>query len=154
MNKFLTTMGMVLILTISVWAKVEKTYGDIQISSKDIVSVYDGDTFTINIPNYPEIIGNHISVRIDGIDTPEMKSHSVELKKKANEAKQFTSKSLKSAKIIILHNVKRDKYFRIDADVLVDGVSLTQLLIENKLGYSYDGGTKDKENEQAKELAI
>jgi endonuclease YncB( thermonuclease family) len=49
---------------------------------------------------------------------------------------------VKSAKIITLHNIGRDKYFRINADVLVDGKSLGAELIKNKLALPYFGDTK------------
>ena len=61
---------------------------------------------------------------------------------KAKEARDFVKAMLSNAKEITLANVTRDKYFRVLADVYVDGVSLSELLIENKLAFSYDGGTK------------
>ncbi|CAC9586898.1 hypothetical protein [Bathymodiolus heckerae thiotrophic gill symbiont] len=39
-------------------------------------------------------------------------------------------------------NLQRGKYFRVVANVLVDGVSLEQELLDNKLAYRYDGGRK------------
>jgi len=41
-----------------------------------------------------------------------------------------------------LHNLGRDKYFRVLADVMIDGKNLTDLLIKKGLGKPYDGGTK------------
>ena len=39
-------------------------------------------------------------------------------------------------------NLQRGKYFRVVANVLVDGVSLEQELLDNELAYRYDGGKK------------
>ncbi|SMN17434.1 hypothetical protein CRYPA_1695 [uncultured Candidatus Thioglobus sp.] len=39
-------------------------------------------------------------------------------------------------------NLQKGKYFRVVANVLVDGVSLGQELLDNKLAYRYDGGRK------------
>jgi len=119
------------------------TYGNISISSKDIVKVYDGDTFYCNIPNYPDIVGKNISVRVYGIDTPEIKGKTKHEKELALKAKTVTLCCLKNAKVIELRNMRRDKYFRILAEVYVDGKSLKDILITEKLGREYYGKTKE-----------
>jgi endonuclease YncB( thermonuclease family) len=57
-------------------------------------------------------------------------------------ARDEVARLLKSAKVINLHNPKRDKYFRIVADVEFDGESLSVFLLNRGLAVSYDGGTK------------
>ncbi len=52
---------------------------------------------------------------------------------------------LRGAKVIELRNMKRGKYFRIVADVLVDDVNLSEILVDSKLAVRYDGGTKTKD---------
>lgn len=110
----------------------------------EIISVYDGDTFRANLDtnNMSEIISKNISIRIYGIDTPEMRGTSKRLKKKAIIARDYVSKRLREGDSIILKNVQRGMYFRIIAEVEIDGVSLTQELID--LGYAkpYFGGSK------------
>jgi len=49
---------------------------------------------------------------------------------------------LKDAEQVDLKNIERGKYFRIVADVFVDGESLSDLLIEAGMAVPYDGGTK------------
>ena len=44
--------------------------------------------------------------------------------------------------MIKLTNLQRGEYFRVVANVVVDGVSLERELLDNKLAYRYDGGTK------------
>ena len=51
---------------------------------------------------------------------------------------------LRAAKKIELRNMKRGKYFRIVADVYVDGMSLAQMLLEAGLAKPYDGRKKPK----------
>ena len=63
-------------------------------------------------------------------------------KDKGNEAKLFVEEMLKNGKVINLHNLDKDKYFRIVADVKVDGKSIGEALVENGHAYPYDGGTK------------
>ena len=38
----------------------------------EVINVYDGDTFRVNIDEFPPIIGENIAIRILGIDTPEI----------------------------------------------------------------------------------
>ncbi len=109
-----------------------------------ITSIYDGDTFRANIKDYPPIVGHRMSIRINGIDTPEMKAKCAKEKKLAREAKQLTVSKLRNAKKIELKNIKRGKYFRLVADVYVDGVNLADLLKKKGLAVNYDGGKKSR----------
>lgn len=106
------------------------------------VGNYDGDTIKVNIPNTHPLIGENISVRVLGLDTPEMKGKGPCEKRRATEARELVKTTLIHAKQINLLNVQRDKYFRILAEVVADGVSLKDLLLKKQLAYGYDGGTK------------
>jgi len=68
--------------------KAEKDYGTVAVD--EIVSVYDGDTFTVNIKSWPKIVGDHIGIRVNGIDTPELKGSSAKVKAAAEKAKNET----------------------------------------------------------------
>ncbi|WP_241086003.1 thermonuclease family protein [Candidatus Vondammii sp. HM_W22] len=63
--------------------------------------------------------------------------------KLARRAKKHTVAFLLSGGRVELRNIKRGKYFRIVADVYVDGKSLTKSLLNAGLGYPY-GGKKKK----------
>jgi endonuclease YncB( thermonuclease family) len=123
------------------WAGAdEQTYEDAIIS--EITSIYDGDTFRANIPGWPPIIGNRISIRVNGVDTPELRGHCDREKQLAREAKEYVVTALRSAKQVELKNIRRGKYFRILADVFADGESLAAGLLRRGLAVPYDGGTK------------
>ncbi len=107
---------------------------------------YDGDTITFKIPNVHPLLGENISVRIAGIDTAETRGKSPCEKDSARVSKRLVESKLRQAKSIELKNVQRDKYFRILAEVYVDGHSLKDALIQNHLAISYDGGRKNKVN--------
>lgn len=107
---------------------------------------YDGDTITFDIPNTHPLLGKKISVRVLGVDTPEIKTKNKCEKARAIEAKKIVEAALKKAKRIDLENIQRDKYFRILADVKLDGISLSQLLLTGGFAYSYTGGTKELPN--------
>ncbi|MFA5866058.1 MAG: thermonuclease family protein [Phycisphaerae bacterium] len=120
----------------------EKTYGDAIV--QEVTSIYDGDTFTVNIKDYPPIIGDRISVRVYGIDCPELKDKRSAIRDLALRAKQATVAELRGAKVIKLKNVRRDEHFRILAEVEVDGHSLGKALLDGGYAKPYDGGTKTK----------
>ena len=132
-----------LICVMPVTALADKTYGSVTIA--EITSIYDGDTFRANIPDYPPIIGQHIGIRIKGVDTPEMRGQCEQEKNMARKAKQYTVTTLRNAKTIELRNMQRGKYFRIVADVYADGQSVGEGLVREGLAVVYDGGKKVKD---------
>ena len=107
-----------------------------------LIRVHDGDTFTADVPAFPPVVGEHIGIRLNGIDTPEMNDKRPEIKALALKAKLVLTDSLKNAKKIIITDVQRDKYFRLDAVVIADGVNLNQHMIKLELAKPYDGGKK------------
>ena len=107
---------------------------------------YDADTITFNIPGTHPLIGKKINIRVSGVDTPEIRTKNKCEKSKARNAKKLVSNLLKNSTRIDLENIKRGKYFRIVADVVIDGKSLKNYLLKNGFAYSYQGGTKKKMN--------
>lgn len=110
-----------------------------------VLSVYDGDTFKVNLPCTQDIFCRDISVRVYGIDTPEIKTKNSCEKKKAKEAQNLT-KNILSKGVVVLKNCKRDKYFRLLCEVSVlgknQGYDLSEELIDNNLAVRYYGETK------------
>ena len=107
-----------------------------------LVSVYDGDTIKLNITGWPAIIGRGINIRVNGVDTPDIRGYKCAKEKElGDQAKGFTQQFVQDGQIT-LHNLQRDKYFRILADVKVDGALLSTALMNAGLAYEYHGGTK------------
>lgn len=131
----------VLVTFVSIGYSVEENYGSVTVDK--IVSVYDGDTFTVDINKYPSIIGKKMHIRIYGIDTPEMKDDNPVVKQKAKSAKDFATKKLTKAKVVVLKNLMRDKYFRVLATVTADGEDVGQSLINAGYAKPYFGATKE-----------
>ena len=116
----------------------KKGYGDATVS--EVTSIDDATIFHVNIEGYPPIVGERIPVRLLGVDTPEIKGKCESEIVKARAAKQFTVQALRSAKTIELRNMQRGKYFRILADVYLDGKNLADGLIKAGHARVYDGG--------------
>lgn len=107
---------------------------------------YDADTITVSISAVHPLLGEKVSVRVKGIDAPEIKGKLPCEKEQARTAQRLIENLLQRAKRIDLQNVERDKYFRILADVIIDGQDVKQILLKNKLAYGYEGGTKLKKD--------
>ena len=136
-------LAILLIFAMPVMTLADITYDSVSIA--EVTSIYDGDTFRANIPDYPPIIGQHMGIRINGVDTPEMRGKCEQEKLLARKAKQYTVTMLRSAKTIELRNMQRGKYFRIVADVYADGQSVGGGLVREGLAVVYDGGKKVKD---------
>ena len=117
------------------------------------ISAYDGDSFFISLPDLLRpssrhgehaafIMAERVSIRVHGIDCPELRARCPEEQRLAERAKRRVQRLLASARRINLHRVKPDKYARHLADVEVDGVDLGRLLLREGLAVPYDGGAK------------
>lgn len=118
-----------------------------------VIKVYDGDTITIaaKLP-FAESPMYRWSVRLLGIDTPEMKSKDERLKQIAIKARDTLSEKI-MGKMIQLENVGTEKFGRVLANVIFEGKNLNNWLLEEKLAYEYKGATKLTEEEQLKILS-
>jgi micrococcal nuclease len=116
------------------------------ITGGEVIKVYDADTITIasKLP-YDTSPLYRLSVRLNGIDTPEMKGKGVsdEEKEAAILARDFVS-NLVLHKHVRLENIESEKYGRILADVYLGDIHLNELLIRERYAVKYDGGTKTK----------
>ena len=62
-------------LMATLWA-ADCPHGSDRFNCVKFVKNYDGDTITVDIPNVHSFFGNNISVRVRGIDTPEVRGKS------------------------------------------------------------------------------
>jgi endonuclease YncB( thermonuclease family) len=112
------------------------------VESGEVIKVYDGDTITIaaKLP-YESSPLYRIHVRLNGIDTPEIKGKSPEEKELSKEARDSLS-NLVLHKKVQLKNVSSEKYGRLLADVHLDEVHVNQWLVDQRYAVKYDGGAK------------
>jgi endonuclease YncB( thermonuclease family) len=119
---------------------MESEYGS---TMATVVSIYDGDTLTVDISGWPPVIGDGISVRVGGIDTPELKDKRDEVRALAYDARSLVVQWCEVGSRVELRRIRRDKYFRILADVWCQGRSIAAELVANGLARPYNGGTKE-----------
>ena len=112
------------------------------VSGGRVIKVYDGDTITIastipikNSPLY------RFSVRLNGIDTPEIKGSDEIEKRVALLARDALSEKI-LYKDVELINVKTEKYGRLLAEVVFNGQNMNEWMIAQRFAVKYDGGTK------------
>jgi len=108
-----------------------------------VIKVYDGDTITVaaKLPKTLESPLYRFSVRLNGIDTPELKTKNEVEKRVALQARDALS-----AKILYrdveLRNVQTEKYGRLLAEIWLGNECLNKWMITHRFAVKYDGGTK------------
>lgn len=130
-------------------------YQDYRIHPDDVNRVYDGDTIFVNLRSVPPLFGSDLGVRFNEIDTPEIRSRCKDPVAKAREkrlalqARDIVSEQIDNATSIILTNVQPGAFGRIRADVIVDGVNVSDALVAAGLAVPYEGSEeiwcKDRE---------
>jgi micrococcal nuclease len=137
---FLLALTFLFLFSDSSTVNAKQKFGDYE--GAIYVRNYDGDTITFNLPSLHPIIGKKIRVRLNGIDTPEIKGKCDKEKYDAEQTREMVEDILKDAEKITLKNMQRGNFFRIASDVIVDGESLADMLIEAGMAVRYGGGKK------------
>lgn len=123
-----------------------------------VIKIYDGDTITIaaKLPFEGSPI-YRFSVRLNGIDSPEIKGKSASEKKSAIKSRDALH-NLIFDKVVELRGNSKEKYGRLLADLYYTDdsgncsgsgdsktkIHVNQWMIDNKYAVPYDGGKKDK----------
>jgi len=104
--------------------------------------VHDGDTIIVAVPSWPAVV-SPIQVRVAGIDTPELHDKRPPIRALALMARDWVADHLPAGAAVTLRRVRRDKYFRLlaDVDVTVDGETrdLATELVRRGLAKPYTG---------------
>jgi endonuclease YncB( thermonuclease family) len=133
-----------------------------------LISLHDGDSITVILPLYNNFY--KFNIRLNNIDTCEMNSklnNNIELAFKARnrlfelitnktidnnwKKKQIDSYLNDDVYLIWLECLDFDKYGRILANIKIqdnDNETLSNILLNEKLAYLYNGGKKESEENQ------
>lgn len=116
------------------------TFDGIECEAK-CVSVYDGDTVNL-VFNFLGEVKQH-RIRLNNIDTPEIRTKNKEEKVLGVKARNFLKDKILN-KIVTVKCGKHDKYGRILADIFLDGENINNLMIKEGHACEYSGGKKKK----------
>ena len=121
------------------------------ISYGKVVKVYDGDTITVATPlDNTRAPIYHFSVRLRGIDSPEIRGKTPEEKAAATKAREALSEKIMN-RMVFLQNIDMEKYGRVLADVFLEEPgsseaaekqSISEWMLKNHYGVAYTGGKK------------
>ena len=110
-----------------------------------IIRIIDGDTVVIAAPYLPAPLKPNLAIRVYGVDTPEKgwRGKCEYERMLGMEASKFTEKLVLSSKKHQVDIMKWDKFGgRVLGDIILDGKSLRQMLIENGYAREYYGRKK------------
>jgi len=126
------------------WSNSQPFQPDLKIGK--VIKVYDGDSITIAAKPYENYPIYRFSVRLSGIDTPELRTRNENEKKHAIIARDALSEKILD-KIVTLKNVESEKYGRVLADVYLGDENICEWMVANNYGVQYGGKTKVKPKE-------
>ena len=132
------------LLLAAVWlprtAVGERVYADSVTAVVD--HVHDGDTVIVTVPGWPAVV-SPIQVRLYGIDTAEIYDPRPEIRAMGALARDWLAAHLRPGDAVVLRDVRRDKYFRLLANIeaTVDGEprDLAAEMVRLGLAKPYDG---------------
>jgi micrococcal nuclease len=104
-----------------------------------IIKCYDADTITAVAKLEGKL--HRFSIRLAGIDSPELRSKNSQEKAAAIEARDWLSAKI-LGKFVKLKIQKREKFGRLLADVFLDGENMNELLVTEGYAKVYDGKKK------------
>jgi endonuclease YncB( thermonuclease family) len=110
-----------------------------------ITRVIDGDTIAFRADWLPDPLKKELSIRVFGVDTPEkgFRAKCPQEAQRGEQATAFTKQVVSSAQKRQIVLMDWDKYGgRVLGDVMLNGVSLRQLLIQNGFAREYYGEAK------------
>ena len=136
-----------------------------------LIDIYDGDTIKVILPAFNSYY--KFTIRLNGIDTCEIRSKDKILQENAVKARDRVFELLTDNKVNTKSDIKKllesevhlvwvdcitkDKYGRVLANIYKNNTttkSISDILLEEKLAYKYEGKTKLTEDNIKEELNI
>jgi micrococcal nuclease len=107
--------------------------------------VVDGDTVDV-VLNLGFDIMYKSRVRLYGIDTPESRTRNLDEKARGKMAGAFLKNKIDSGKKVVIQTKLKDsrgKFGRVLGNIIVDGININQLMINNHHAAAYFGQSKE-----------
>lgn len=112
----------------------------------EVIRVLDGDTVVIAARYLPEPLKPELAVRVFGVDTPEKapRAKCIAEAERGLAATAFTKQAVANATTVQVSIMSWDKYGgRVLGDLLLNGNSLSKMLIDAGLARRYFGEKKE-----------
>jgi micrococcal nuclease len=131
-------------LLISIFIIPSILVSKIELRIQNQLFCYDGDTCYVNVWYLDNPEPKQEKIRLLKLDTPEISKPKCEKERElAYKARDFINNLIDNAKEIkIITNYDRGSYGRILADIEIDQLNVSELLIKNNLGVIYDKNNK------------
>jgi len=107
--------------------------------------VVDGDTVDV-VLNLGFDIMYKSRIRLYGIDTPESRTRNLDEKARGKMAGAFLKNAIDSGKKVVIQTKLKDsrgKFGRVLGNIIVDGININQLMINNHHAAAYFGQSKE-----------
>jgi len=114
----------------------------------EVVRVVDGDTIDVNIDLGFGVWLKNERVRLENIDTPEVRTKDFDEKVCGLLAKARVSELTKASNIKLVSSAFKGSFGRILGDFIINDVKLTDTLLNEHLAAIYTGKTKEEIQEQ------
>lgn len=123
--------------------KLSNFYPDIR--KGRVIKVYDGDSITVaaRIPQLKNNIIYKFSIRLNRLDTPELRTSNHIEKEYAIKIRDLLSERIMN-KMVNIKVIKTDKYGRYLAEIFYKKENINDWLLNNYYATRYDGGTKEQ----------
>jgi len=131
-----------LILSISTHFIVPSEIFGYDFNKVEYIRNYDGDTLKVNIKGIHPLLGRNISIRLADIDTAEIGGSKKCEQEMAKLAQSCVENLIIGSDRVDIKNAQRGKYFRVVADVYLEGFHLNTLLLKLGLAVHYSGGKR------------
>ena len=130
---------MLILLLVAATAQAGETYGPYR---AEVVRVIDGDTVEVAVHLWPGL-AQQISLRLDGVNTPEKRGAPLCERIVAERAEAFTKRFLRLGGEVTVTGVRLGKYAgRVLGRLAVDGKDLGDALLAAGLARPYAGGKR------------
>lgn len=144
-GKINNPMRLILLVACITWSLVAEALPQRELQ------VIDGDTVKFQVNFLPPELGSQLSLRINGIDTPEKghRAQCIEESVRAISAASFLTDAINSASTYEIKMLGWDKFGgRVVGDLFLDGRNVAEMLLNVGLAKPYDGKKKPSWCEQ------
>lgn len=117
------------------------------ISKGRVIKVYDGDSITVACKLNALSKIYKFSIRLNGIDTPEIRTSNEIEKEYALKIRDILKEKIYD-KIVKIKVKGKDKYGRYLCDVIYNAENINVWLLDKKYAVKYNGGKKSEFDEQ------